>query len=480
MGRFVLFLLVLFSFSFAQNFKNLEPPHYIKKLGLEKCEPTKDLFELRKLEKFYLSQTRQIWNETFSTWPHDVGEGIWLNRILYGKQVGIYFRDYQKINNKIYYKTSRGVEEVSEQDLNYFADFILAYLKDGVDNIYEVYSDFVPIKDFDQYNKEIYDSQLGNVTLRDLMFLPYIFDKSDFVPEEVYITPMEAWGMVYLSFYRGGISRVFLHPEAIFYDCLYGKPVVVQHELAHNQNSLQWFPLGGYVDFEIMAELASGLWLGDYYWELLHPYLLPLNDLLSAFFGFDYTKSGTAFDYKATPTGIRWTNEARMKEYQKQWEKMKTYLTDWVRKFFVDFYEDPLFAISTNMYLCWDNGFLALSFASNFELAGLGGFENTQRWLSTNEELINKIWEKAKDNVGTAIDSEDKVKDNSFESFRSRRDFCPQPYTFASQRSKTLQELKNIITNDYKKYGEKYVFESMINGKYNYLLNKVKNEVLGR
>jgi hypothetical protein len=477
MVRTLISFLVLVGVSFAQNFANFDPPHYIKELGLEKCAPTKDLIELRKLEKFYLSQTRQIWNETFSTWPNDVGEGMWNSRILYGKQFKIYFRDYQKINNKIYYKTARGVKEVSEKDLEDFSDFIVQYLKDGVDNLYKVYSNFVPIKDFEKYNKEINDSQLGTVTLRDLMFLPYILDKSDFVPNEIYITPMEPWGMVYLSFYRGGVSRVFLNPEAMFYDCLYGKPTVVQHELSHNQNSLQWLPLGSYVDFEIMAELASGVWNSDYYWELLHPYLLPLNDLIHAFFGFDYMNSGTVFDFKAEPAGIRWTNEARIKEYQEQWEKMKEYLTDWVRKFFTDFYEDPLFAVSTNMNLCWDNAFLSLSFSSQFELAGLSGFENTQKWLSANEKLIEDTWERAKQDVGNSIESDKKPSDNSFQSFRNRRDFCPQPYTFTANKSKTLQELNKVVQEDYKTYGKEVVFNNILNGKYDGFLKKIKEEV---
>jgi hypothetical protein len=114
------------------------------------------------------------------------------------------------------------------------------------------------------------------------------------------------------------------------------------HEMVHAQPTLQWLPLATYIDVEILTELNSGLW-ESHFWELLHPYMAVLNDLIWAAFGYSYMDSGGSADFRSESAGLVWIDKDRVAKHQKIWEKIAPEIREWVvQDLMPQIYSDPL------------------------------------------------------------------------------------------------------------------------------------------
>lgn len=460
-ARFLIVLLVvLFSQSFSQNI-----PHYMKDVGVYLCRANSDPLESRKELLFALSQTRSLWPENWISIPNIVGQGIWEAVVVHNKEVKIYLRDYKKEGDKVYFYSARGVEEISKQEYKELLDFLSNQLSVASQTLYDRLKDIPK-----QIKRELPDldntwkvSEHYTLKFQEILGVPEFYSPADFLPDELYFGPIEPWGMVYLGLYKDYTRRIFLHPEATVYDCISsGTPVVLMHEMMHAQPTLQWIPLAWYSDVEILAELNTGLW-EPFFFEISHPYLSVLNDLIEAFFGYSYEKTGKYYSFRSEAASLIWPDETRLKNQQRAWEKIAPVIRDWVlNDLMLDFYKDPLYALGINIKYCWDSAFLAISFAKRFELAGLGGLEKTQAWLSENEKLIEYTWQEALAKTGN------QMKDNgeSITGLYPERDFCPQPFSFSQLNDPRVKSVVDSINKDLEKFGKDFVVQKFLRGGY--------------
>ena len=476
---FFSFLLLLFSF---QSALSLSYPHYFRELELS-CPGPSDPLELRKELLTVLTQTRSMWppdvvdssGNIVSGWisvPNIVGTGLWRSIVVHGKEVRVYLRDYrekEEFGKKLYlYYDSRGVKRLEEKDISDLLAYIQEYISSAASFLYENLKDLESISP--GLNKEEIDREIKvapgiSVTLKRVLSLPQIYGPHSFVPDELYFGPISPWGMVYLGMYGDYIRRVFIHPEAMAYDCLIGKPLILAHEMVHSQPTLQWLPLATYIDVEILSELNSGLW-ESHFWELLHPYLAVLNDLIWAAFGYSYFESGGVSDFRSESAGLVWIDPSRVAKHQKVWEKIAPEIRSWVvQDLMPQVYSDPFYVMAVNMKYCWDSAFVAISFLSRFELAGLGGYQETQSWLSEREQVIEEVWERATVKTGDTVEVEE-AKDLS-DLFPGRA-FCPQPFSFSWVGDPRVVSLKKSIQEDYKKHGRGYVISKLLRGGYRF------------
>lgn len=465
MKRLVLRIL-LFSIVFLSvNVFSKNVPHYMRDVGVFSCEPSSDPLEARKNLLFALSQTRTLWPEEWISVPNIVGQGIWESVIVHGKEVKIYLRDYKKDGEKFYFYSGKGIKELSPTEYTELVNFLKDQLYVASYELFERLKD-VPKKikrELPDYEKSWKINESYSLSFKEILGLPEFYSPADFLPDELYFGPIEPWGMVYLGLYGGYDRRIFLHPEATVYDCVSsGKPIVLMHEMIHAQPTLQWIPLAWYTDVEILAELSSGLW-EPYFFEFAHPYLAVLNDLIEAFFGYSYDKAGRYSLFRSESASLIWPDETRIKVHQKVWEKIAPEIRNWVlNDLLIDFYKDPLYALGINIKYCWDSAFLAVSFSKKFELAGLGGLEKTQGWLSENEKLIEQVWEEALRKTGNQIEN----NGESYNGLYPDRDFCPQPFSFSQMKDPKVKELVKEIQEDLSKYGRDFVINKFLRGGY--------------
>jgi hypothetical protein len=474
----LLLLFTLFHHSYAKI------PHYFKELEL-KCPGPSDPLEMRKEFLTILTQTRSMWppdvidvnGNIASGWisiPNIVGTGLWRSVVVHGKEVKVYLRDYrekEENGKKIYlYYDARGVKKLSEKEIYDLLEYIKDYLSSASLFLYENLKDLKvnpPDTTKEELEKEIKIAPGVSVSLKRVLSLPQIYGPESFVPDELYFGPISPWGMVYLGMYGDYTRRIFIHPEAMVYDCLQGKPLILAHEMVHAQPTLQWLPFSIYIDVEILTELNSGLW-ETHFWELLHPYLAVLNDLIWAAFGYSYMDSGGSADFRSDSAGLIWIDKDRVAKHQKIWEKIAPEIRSWViEDLMPQIYSDPLYVMAVNMKYCWDSAFLAISFLSRFELAGLGGYQATQGWLSERDKVIEEVWERALDKTGDQVD----VKENQdLSKLYPGRAFCPQPFSFSWVEDPRVAALKKQISEDYRSKGKNYVVSKLLRGGYRFSL----------
>ena len=443
-------LFFIFGFSFAR-----ELPHFMVAAGVS-CERIDDPIRQRQELLRVFTQTRFMWPTGELGWvsvPNIVGQGVWLDAVAHKKGFKLYLRDYNYTGSEYLYYDARGIHKLSENDIETLKNHIVSQVESAASFLWEITKNLA-----EKINS------LEHAEVSYLLSLPKIYGPESFVPDEIYLGPISSWGAVYLGLYGGYTRRVFLHPEALIYGCIIGKPTVLAHEMAHAQPTMQYLPLAWYVDVEVLTELLSGLW-EDYFWELTHPYLLVINDLIEAYFGYSYKKSGGSSNFRSESLCLVWPNESRANNHQKIWEKIAPEIRNWVvNGLLPDFYEDPLFAMATNMKYCWDSAFMVASWSRWFELAGFGGYEATQAWLAKNEEIINRTWELAKDDIGLPLPN---VETETKNTLYSERDFCPQPFSFSMiQNNPKIKFLVGKIQEDYKNYGREYVVFKLLRGGY--------------
>lgn len=457
-------------------------PHYMRELGLS-CPGPSDPLAARGELLTLLTQTRSMWppdvadanGNVAAGWisvPNIVGTGLWRSIVVHGKEVKVYLRDYREKKegeNTIYlYYDARGVKRLTEKDISELLEYLQDYVASAASFLYSNLKNLkasVPNVASDEAEREIKIAPGISISLKRVLSLPQIYGPESFVPDELYFGPISPWGMVYLGMYGDYTRRIFIHPEAMAYDCLQGKPIVMAHELVHAQPTLQWLPFATYIDVEILAELNSGLW-ESHVWELLHPYMAVLNDLVWAAFGYSYIDSGGSADFRSDAAGLSWVNQDRVAQHQKVWEKIAPALREWVvEDLMPQIYSDPLYVMAVNMRYCWDSAFVALSFLGRFELASLGGYQATQSWLSERSEVIDQVWEKALAKTG---DSVDVVEEGDMSQLYPNRAFCPQPFSFSWLEDKRVRTLVSSIRADYERYGKGYVVSKALRGGYRF------------
>ncbi len=237
------------------------------------------------------------------------------------------------------------------------------------------------------------DPLYGEVTLRELHYLPKRVQVSDFVPRELHLgyNP-EIQGILGVCWLNSGV--IYYNPQARILDYLTGRPKVLQHEMVHCNPNLEKFPLASGFDAELFAMFPEVFFEENKIDLFFHNYCEDLRELCEIYFGFDFAEAKRQI-FKYNLAGSMLIDEAKYQEYSKRIEEIKKELSRVVKEHIIpEFYSDPLWWSSMHDKLRDSNGLFWIMMARHYRPTILGGSKDTSVWLSAHHE---EIMEMAKD-----------------------------------------------------------------------------------
>ncbi len=227
-----------------------------------------------------------------------------------GKDVEFLLPEYQEKDGKILYITKLGRKEISAEELDKVKQYLVRRLGEAVEFIYNDHKEYTANiiagheenlkkkgklkpneKLADMLDKVIpgweadpKDPLDRPITIKDALMIPVV-TKESFVPTQLYLSPINAFGICYLN-----TGRVLYHPLAAAVDEIDGLPITLAHELVHKNPELQSLPFTGYWDCELFASFPM-LNTEDAMTYFTHPYFEKFRYLGKVIYGFDSEKA---------------------------------------------------------------------------------------------------------------------------------------------------------------------------------------------
>ncbi len=354
---------------------------------------------------------------------------------VYGKDVNFILPEYSKEDGYVAYHTTLGKEKISFEEFEIVKKDLVKTLKQAVDMAYEDQKEWpariitIQEKQFresgkleenesledglkrisfitpeetltDGLNKKLSEFEpkaekfkhYKHLRLRDILKIPDI-KKQKFVPRELHLTPMNPFGLCYLD-----TGIVMYHPLARMLDHTGKKPLILMHELNHNNEELQVMPYSGQYDVELFATIPM---LDDMnaLWFMRHPYTNDIRRISKVLFGFE---SERAFNESLEPkfyVEIDFNRE-KLGEYINAIHKFSKEFKKWaLEEFIPEYYANRGYwdAVSEDM----KNQGAPLIFMAyaKFEPTLLNGPRKTKDWLDQHELVIKEISRKSEEEL---------------------------------------------------------------------------------
>ncbi|MBI4992497.1 MAG: hypothetical protein HZB99_04780 [Candidatus Harrisonbacteria bacterium] len=263
--------------------------------------------------------------------------------------------------------------------VNLAADYNFAYYKPLVDKAISVRAAKLGVSE-EELRSRLDEKVRGtNVTIRELNSLPRITKRSDFVPRELHLGyNTELPGIFGVAWLNTGI--VYYNPQARIRDFLSGRPLVIQHEMIHNNSNLQEFPMSEGADMELIASIPEMLYPENRIDFFYHGYSRDLRELMWIYFGLNpkqVRKEVIRYDH----AGNLVIDEQKYNEYFQKLELIKSELMVFLQDVAVpEFYSDPVFWSAMNEKLADKNSVFRVMMAANYEPTILGGLAETRKW----------------------------------------------------------------------------------------------------
>ncbi len=244
------------------------------------------------------------------------------------------------------------------------------------------------------------DPLYGEVTLRELHYLPRKVQISDFVPRELHLGYNPSiQGILGVCWLNSGI--IYYNPQARILDYLTGRPKILQHEMVHCNYNLQKFPLASGFDAELFAMFPEVLFDENKLDLFFHHYCEDLRGICEIYFGFDFAEAKKQI-FKYDLAGSMLIDEAKYQEYSIKVEEIKKELSRAVKKYIIpEFYSDPLWWSSMHDKLRDKNGLFWIMMARHYRPTILGGSKDSSVWLSAHHEEIMEMANEAFKKSGT-------------------------------------------------------------------------------
>lgn len=445
--------------------------HY---LNGQACQPEKDPVAQ------YYRYRREMWRtrtELGFVTPQPIGAGITVKWDLYGKNTAIVLRDYSPATDggAVFYGQN-GLHRLSAVEIATVVADLQATVKQAVDLSYDVRKGLTASsikilsravgEDVRPFLFTEADPALKGLTTADILGVPLI-NRELFVPDVLFFASSPyVWGQTFLTSRFGGRRLIFYETEGRVFDCLFGKPLVLVHEMLHANPMLEPLPEGWQFDVELWAALEEfpNPFSDDF---LKHPYLQEMREIALAFFGFDARRVRSEIVDAPTDWGLGagstiYLNEEKYRKYHADIQRIGIAITEFTTEaLFPEFYADAVFGLGVNMQLCQQTGFVDVAAASYWELAGLGGPNETRAWLSENEQNIRDLWYASQDDTGKPTPEALKALGPGTDWSR----FCPDFGFYVSSRGERPQ-IPPAVLQDYKEHGMPFVFRRWMEGGY--------------
>jgi hypothetical protein len=368
-----------------------ELPHYLK--GWDRPDD-----ELTKLEKLFsaLTVTSEAATPTLTVYNNCEKMTV----VVAGKKCTIYFNHYFRENdNTVAYFGTDGMKKLSNHEFDLVKKDIADVLKDAAEKTYFTHRRLTGLAieaaaksrgiTVDEM-KKILEGSTAGVSNADILHIP-ILTKADFVPRELHFTPIEAWGLTYLS---SGI--VMYNPQARLVDYLTGEPTIMKHELNHLSSKLQGLPFVWRFDAELMASLATSLHPSVYKLDFLkHSYLTELRKMVKIMYGFDSERAMSEI-FTFNMSGSFKINKEALEKHAKSMTAISIELQREIEeKIFPEFYGNMFYWLAVNNIMMDQTAMMKIILARDYDPTILGGRDATASWLDSNDAVIKEIADKA-------------------------------------------------------------------------------------
>ncbi|MBI4142165.1 hypothetical protein HY484_04525 [Candidatus Woesearchaeota archaeon] len=393
----------------AQETQKKTTPHYLQ--GIESpTDPVKKLFEK---ERVYDSISLKYLRERTPF----INESIQVQQEILGKNITLTFVNYVNKGNHIANYTANGIEKLTPAEFDIVVQDHINYLTEAATLMEQRFK--TPSQKImqaveanlrkqkklpdDKKLEDILNEKIQGyegITIRDVLFVPpQTMTAKEFLPPHYYFGTLPSsqmrgsiLGVTYLN-----TGVVGIDPKARILDHINGVPIILMHEMMHNNKELQGLPLVFYFDAELYAELSQIANM-DYLEISRHHYLEVPRRLNKLLFSFD---SDLAFenvrDFTIMP-GMKLEDTDNYKKLRKTISVLNnitsTLQTTALDEFFPEFYASPHYWVVVNEFHRDGAAAFKIFNYAKFEPTSLKGPEATRKFMEENRDVIIETSEK--------------------------------------------------------------------------------------
>jgi len=373
-------------------------PHYLK--GLK--APKNKLENMLEKERVYSSSTekypahprRQIVNTSLETEVE-----------IYGQVVRLVFPNYVKSGDTIRHYNATGIDTYPAEEFECMVQDNVEYIKESAKLAMEDYKNTLKVilkaqeaklkeagrLEKDENLEDYLDMKIPgyeDLKLRDVLFTPDI-KVQDFLPKTYYFNEIPALGVTYIN-----TGIIDIDPKARMLDYINGWPVILVHEMTHNNPKLQSLPLLNKFDAELWASFPM-LSHSDMTRLLGHQYLTDVRKLSKILFNFDSELAYEDMISINLVSGIEFESEnkyEKLRSYMDRVGKISAAIREVAFDYYIpEFYTHPLYYMALNDFMNDKNAAFKLTVYQHFEPTLLGGPENTRDFIQENMEAAKTV-----------------------------------------------------------------------------------------
>lgn len=378
-------------------------PHYLQGIDSPK-DPVEKILE-----------KERVYNAVKSTYSRErapiINGSIQVQKQILGKNSILTFVNYVDKGDHVVHYTSKGLQNLTQAEFrtviqdhtNYIEEAALTLeqrFKEPSRRVREtIETNFRKAKKLppDKKLEDILDENIPGyegITIRDALFVPPAkLTAQDFLMPHYYfgVLPSTMFGGSILGVTYLNTGIVGIDTKARILDHINGTPIILMHEMMHNNEKLQGMPLVFYFDAELYAELAQIADM-DYLELTSHHYLKVPRQLSHTLFSFN---SDLAFENILDFTIMPGAQLEKTNNYQKLRKTIDvvqniaaTLQTKSLEQFFPEFYASPHYWITVNEFHRDGAAAFKIFFYANYEPTCLKGPEATRKFMEENKHVI--------------------------------------------------------------------------------------------
>lgn len=375
-------------------------PHYLT--GFSQPDDQIDTF-FQVNQNFVVSDADSLAN---AVWGANLGERVELT--FHGHTVTLYLPTYRRNGGMVYAHSKNGVTPLTEQEFACVKADLREWIQGGIDKNYETHKVItdIAVASFAKRTGKTAEEVRGllgksipeyGTNYADVLKIP-LLEPVDFIQsiKYIYFTPLRSC--------NAAVSMntiVLLTPCVRRTDFILGHAEVVTHELIHANTKLQGYPIGWYVNVELMAALFPFLdpptSLDTFFY---HSYLMTPWEGLKVFGGFDVKKvRKEIYRYGVMGRGAALNREALTK-YLPEVNRAAAWLRESATKVLGEYYSDPHVWAAINDAAYDDDMFYKVIMAKLYEPTLLDGHAKTVRFILKHADQSADVAKKALERVG--------------------------------------------------------------------------------
>jgi len=374
-----------------------KPPHYL--VGYKQTSDQIEVFQ--QLYQVY----RASWADSGTRGYRAANFGEKTEMVFYSHKVILYLPAYRRMGNTVYFHTASGVTPLTNEEFECVKADLYEYIKTSIDADYEDHKAITTggIESFAKRNGKTPDEVRAllaksvpeyGTNYADILKIPQL-EPIDFINgvKYMYFAPMRTCN-----------AAVYLKTIVAFTPCLrradfvMGHNETMKHELIHANAKLQGYPIGWYVNVELLAALLPFLEhpaSPDTFFY--HTYLMTPWEALKVFGCFDIEKvRNEIFRYRVPFDGAA-MNEEVLRAYLPEINRAAQWLRESGLAVLAEYYSDPHVWATINNISYDDDMFYKVIMSKLYEPTCLGGHAKTTLFIlkhtDESKDVARRAWE---------------------------------------------------------------------------------------